>query len=167
MRVALRFHMAAAVQNHIVVREVGTPWTEHIADEGAGSDKTVVLLQQGDESPEDLEARLTHRVQNIEKQREWVRSAVIACNEQCDPKTLKTRYRIARRVLKHMHKPGPGRLTLVLDKAGGKRALKALVTMCKKLLREVAPANVALTIQCGAEMISLLGPENPDGLLVA
>jgi hypothetical protein len=137
--------MPAVVQNHLVVRELGTPWSSSIVDQGQGTDKTVVFWQDGNESARDLEARVLHGVQKIHRGKEWLSSAVIACNEHCDPQTVHTRYRLARRVLKTMHHPGPARLVLVLDK-GGKRAIKAMVAMAKRLTRDISAANVALTI---------------------
>lgn len=136
--------MPAIVQNHIVVREHGTPWSETIAEQSHGSDRTVVFLQQHDESTPELAARVVHGVQKIQRGKEWLRSAVIACNAQCDPQTIHTRYRLARRVLERMHHPGPARLVLFVDK-GGKRAMKAMLSLVKRLARDMA-GNVAVQL---------------------
>lgn len=145
--------MPGMVQNHIVVRELGTQWTQRIAEAGKGSDETVVLMQQGDESALELEARFAHRVQRLDRG-ERLSSAVIACNGKSDRQTLGVRYRIARRVMKRLRKSGPSTLTLVIED-GADRALHAMLQMCKRLVREVSAKNVALTVACGGRLISV------------
>lgn len=151
MGIAPSLVMPAVVQNHIVVRELGTPWTSRIAEAGRGVDETVVLLQQGDETPRELEARFAHRVQRLERG-ERLRSAVIACNASNDPQTLRVRYRIARRVLKYLRKSGESSLTLVLDDSA---PLVTMLRMCRRLVRDVAAKNVAFRVACGAQLISV------------
>jgi hypothetical protein len=141
--------MPFVVQNHLVVREVGTPWLGSLVDEGLGSDKTVVLLQQADESARELATRLGHRVRAIRRGREQLHSAVMACNNERDAQTQKMRYRIARRMMRSMR--GPARLVIVVEK--GNRALHSIVHMARRLMRDAG--NVVLSVQCGPELIAV------------
>jgi hypothetical protein len=138
-----------SMETALVIMELGSEWPGWLARFEPCAPSTRCIVQQDDDTPNDLMDRVTVQLEELKAQGDRVDLAVIACNERTDSSANAARRAIARAVLSIMARRDRSALLFTESqrRAGGSR--QAISNLVSDLAQEWQDSGIQVSVRFG------------------